>query len=197
MIRQAIVTKYVAPTNTRGGRVKATSGGGLSVTIGWDHGLDVAENHLAGAVALMKKHGWDQQNDLVQGGLKDGYAFVMVPKNRKTNPIDEDAGIHIDIGSHNQNPAPRIGAAKPGRKSQVTGEKPSMRLVQRRKKNTRPGYYPNPAPAKGLRYRVSVKIPGKAGWFAIAMFVEEDEAKKYAKKTAEHHPSWSVKVESE
>lgn len=97
------------------------------------------------------------------------------------------------------NPAKRIGTAKPRRKSQVTGEKPSMRLIQRRTKNTRKGYYPNPVSVtpSGLRYRVSVKIPGKAAWYAIAMFVEQSEAKAYAEKTAKQHASWSVKVEGE
>ncbi len=39
----------------------------------------------------------------------------------------------------------RVGTAKPTRKSQITGKAPSKRLVKRRKSNTTPGYFPNPA----------------------------------------------------
>jgi hypothetical protein len=41
--------------------------------------------------------------------------------------------------------AKRVGTAKPLRKSQITGKAPSKRLVKRRKTNTTPGYFPNPA----------------------------------------------------
>ena len=39
----------------------------------------------------------------------------------------------------------RVGTAKPTRKSQITGKAPTKRLVKRRKSNTTPGYFPNPA----------------------------------------------------
>lgn len=80
----------------------------------------------------------------------------------KRNPLDKarkayedalEAGIHIDIGSHNRarNPAKRKGTAKPRRVSQVTRKPPTKRLVARRRANTAPGYFPNPVndPAKG------------------------------------------------
>lgn len=43
-----------------------------------------------------------------------------------------------------KNPAPRIGTRKPLRRSQVTGKAPSRRLVARRRKNARKGFFPNP-----------------------------------------------------
>jgi hypothetical protein len=52
---------------------------------------------------------------------------------------------HIMEDSRASNPAPRIGTAKPKRRSQVTGKAPSKRLVARRAKNKRRGYFPNPA----------------------------------------------------
>jgi len=79
-IRQAIITKYIGPTNYRGSRVKATSGSGLYITIEWDDALSGEQNHKCAADALMTKMGWDKYSDLVQGGLDTGYAFVMVPK---------------------------------------------------------------------------------------------------------------------
>ena len=51
---QAIVTKYLGPTNNRCARVKATAQAG-SVTISWDCALDVDANHDAAAIALAVK----------------------------------------------------------------------------------------------------------------------------------------------
>ena len=51
---QAIITKYIAPTNCRGSRVKAECERG-QITIGWDHALDSAENHVAACKALRLK----------------------------------------------------------------------------------------------------------------------------------------------
>lgn len=78
---QAIITKYLPATNTRGSRVKATAASGLSITIEWDYAIDIEENHTQAAKALCKKLGWT--NELVSGGLKTGYAFVMLPKGSK------------------------------------------------------------------------------------------------------------------
>jgi len=75
--RQAIVTKYLGPTNYRGARVKATAQAG-SVTLSWDHALGIDENHDAAAMALAKKFGWDENHDLVTGGHPSGRGNVYV-----------------------------------------------------------------------------------------------------------------------
>lgn len=83
MIRQAITTKYIGPTNFKGSRVKAiwrNPSGGLTVTLNWDYALNSEENHRAAAEALMAKYGWDKKYDAYQGGLDSGYAFVLLPK---------------------------------------------------------------------------------------------------------------------
>ena len=49
---QAIEVKYLAPTNSRGSRFKATAPGG-SVTISRDYALDTNMNELAAATALL------------------------------------------------------------------------------------------------------------------------------------------------
>lgn len=56
-MRQAIETKYLGPTNSRGARVKATAQAG-SVTLSWDNSLNADENHGRAAVALADKFGW-------------------------------------------------------------------------------------------------------------------------------------------
>ena len=76
-ITQAIETRYLKPTNTKDGRIKATAWAG-SVTIGYDHALDAAENHAVAQLALRHKLGW--QGKYAQGAnvKGDGYVFVNV-----------------------------------------------------------------------------------------------------------------------
>ena len=69
---QAIQTKYVGPTNTKGARIIARYQGG-KIIVGWDYAKDVTENHLDAALALATKldwlrhtHGW------AHGTLPDG-----------------------------------------------------------------------------------------------------------------------------
>src|SRR5262250_1307976 len=73
---QAITTKYLPATNTRGGRIKATAQAG-SITIEWDHRLNLERNHAAAAKALARKLGWTGR--WMGGGLPgSGFAFVPV-----------------------------------------------------------------------------------------------------------------------
>lgn len=51
---QAIETKFLGPTNTKGSRVKAKCWL-TSVTASWDHSLNVEENHHAAIEALICK----------------------------------------------------------------------------------------------------------------------------------------------
>jgi hypothetical protein len=66
---QAIVTKFIAPTNTRGSRIKATAQAG-SITIAWDDATGIDENHRRAALALCERYEWPKR--LVCGGLPDG-----------------------------------------------------------------------------------------------------------------------------
>lgn len=74
-MRQAIVTKYLGPTNHRAARVKASAQAG-SVTVSWDHALGISENHIAAAKAFAEKYQW--VGSWVGGGLpnNEGYCFV-------------------------------------------------------------------------------------------------------------------------
>ena len=81
MIRQAIVTKWLCPTNFRGSRVKATAEAG-SVTLSWNHALNPEANHAKAAAALADKFGWT--GAWYQGATPgSGYCFVCV--DGKTN----------------------------------------------------------------------------------------------------------------
>jgi hypothetical protein len=75
---QAILTKYLGPTNTKGGRVTARwAETGRKVTEPWDYELDVRENHEAAARALVAKADLGNPR-LYAGSTKTGYAFVVV-----------------------------------------------------------------------------------------------------------------------
>ena len=74
-ITQAIHTRYMGPTNTKGGRIKATAWAG-SVTVPYDHALNVEDNHRAAARALRAKLGW--QGTYAQGGDAKGYGYYFV-----------------------------------------------------------------------------------------------------------------------
>lgn len=76
MMRQAIHTQWLGPTNFRGSRVKAKADAG-SITIGWDHALNIDQNHAAAAVALADKLGWNHR--WVGGSIHgSGYVFVAL-----------------------------------------------------------------------------------------------------------------------
>jgi hypothetical protein len=80
MTATAILTKYINPTNTRGARIKATSGSGHSITIPYPHHVSGTEAcHAEAALALCKRMDW-QFAPLIAGGLKDGFAFVFDSK---------------------------------------------------------------------------------------------------------------------
>jgi len=75
---KAIVTKYIAATNTRPSRIKASDEDGNTITIPYDHSLSHGQRYAKAAVALCEKMGWS--TNLVGGHVKDGYVFVTLPK---------------------------------------------------------------------------------------------------------------------
>lgn len=91
-IVQAIITKYVGPTNTRGSRVKATASAG-SITLAWDCSLNAERNHARAAEALANKFKWS--GNWHQGGVPNdsGYAFVCV-SDRELTPVFVTRGEH-------------------------------------------------------------------------------------------------------
>lgn len=92
---QAIETKYLGPTDTRGGRIKAECERG-SITVNCDGSSDIERQHVEAAEALVakfakedaarygtKKNPW--QRGFISGGLKNGnYAHVLLPYDPRT-----------------------------------------------------------------------------------------------------------------
>jgi predicted GIY-YIG superfamily endonuclease len=73
---QTINTKYIGVTNTKGSRIKATnSGKGASVTLGYDHALNIDGNHKKAAEALKAKLDW--QGRMIGGHTEPGMVWVF------------------------------------------------------------------------------------------------------------------------
>jgi hypothetical protein len=88
---QAIITRYVCPTNFRGSRISARCQA-KRIIVEWDHALNPEENHKAACDALCKsldascqaRYGADfcpnWTRPKVSGQLHDGsYAHVFLP----------------------------------------------------------------------------------------------------------------------
>jgi hypothetical protein len=83
-IRQAIVTKYLGPTNFRGSRIKATAAAG-SITVDWPHALNIENAHAFAACQLAEKFNWTGQ--WFGGGMPgdNGYCFVLAEDTEHSN----------------------------------------------------------------------------------------------------------------
>lgn len=68
-MRQAIVTKYLGPSDARGSRISVRAQAGRMI-VPWDYELDVEGNHDQAARAFAKKLGW--KGKLVGGALPNG-----------------------------------------------------------------------------------------------------------------------------
>ena len=78
---RAIITKYIGPTNTRAARIKATCGAG-SLTVSYDHALDLDAQCHAAAIGLCNKLGWTFAR-LHSGVLPNGnMAHILEPQRR-------------------------------------------------------------------------------------------------------------------
>jgi hypothetical protein len=78
ILRQAIITKALGPTNHLGQRVKASCDAG-SFTMAWDHALSTEGNHSKAAALLAAKLEWTFKT-MAGGGLPNngGYAYILV-----------------------------------------------------------------------------------------------------------------------
>lgn len=66
---QAIVTKYLGPTNTLPSRIRVAAQRGRKF-VNYDCGLSAQENHRAAAIETVERYGWG--GTWVCSGLPDG-----------------------------------------------------------------------------------------------------------------------------
>jgi len=90
---QAIVTKYLGPTNARSSRVKATCQAG-SMTIEWDPSLNSDRNQIAAAKKLATKFGWDGL--WLMGYLPNGNGVFVLDDDIKRNSFFVEANGTTD-----------------------------------------------------------------------------------------------------
>lgn len=89
---QAILTKYIGPTNHRGARVRAWCQAG-SIMMPWDDGLDVDGNHDRAAHRLASQFRWldSKGTRLVGGGLPDGTGNAYIVTGRLPSLVPDDS----------------------------------------------------------------------------------------------------------
>lgn len=75
---QAIETRYLGPTDTKGSRVTARCDAGR-IAVSWNYALGIEENHRAAAEALRVKLGWGEEHygKIISGSTRDGYVHIM------------------------------------------------------------------------------------------------------------------------
>lgn len=78
-MRQAITTKYVGPTDTRGSRVIASCDA-KRIIVSWSHLMNVDDNHIAAARKLASELGW---SGAWHGGSTKGSGFCFVWQDTK------------------------------------------------------------------------------------------------------------------
>jgi hypothetical protein len=82
---QAIRTRYFGPTDTRGSRIQAKAEAG-ALYVGFDHSLNIQDNHKAACDALLKKLKWrpcdaNSYTPLVGGVFNGDYYWVFTERN--------------------------------------------------------------------------------------------------------------------
>lgn len=78
---QAITTKYLPCTNTKGSRIQAKTASGIKVTISYPYELSGVDCHALAAETLARQLGWIESGTVFEhqyaaGGTQTGYVFV-------------------------------------------------------------------------------------------------------------------------
>ena len=78
---QAIRTRYIGPTNSRGSRIQAKCEA-KTIYVSYDHALNIDENHDAARQALVEAMGWDSSfyAPMVSGVFDGDHYHVFSPK---------------------------------------------------------------------------------------------------------------------
>lgn len=81
---QAIRTKYIGPSNSKGSRIQAKCEA-KTIYVSYDHALNIDENHKAACDALLSAMGWntDGYGDMVGGVFDNCHYWVFDDKRLK------------------------------------------------------------------------------------------------------------------
>jgi hypothetical protein len=75
IMSEAVITKYLAPTNTRGSRI-SVKGYGKRMIISWNYSLNAGDNHYQAALTLLKGYNNDNFRLVCEESTPKGYAFI-------------------------------------------------------------------------------------------------------------------------
>jgi hypothetical protein len=79
---QAIQTKYIGPSNTKGSRISVTAMGNKNrIYVPYDHEHDEHKMHEVAMKKFLDKYDWPK-GKWAQGGTENGYVFVHVASKR-------------------------------------------------------------------------------------------------------------------
>lgn len=104
---KAITTKYLNPSNTKSGRIKASDADGNQITIDYPHEISgVEDKHRAAALALCKKMHWTTTG-MQCGLIKDGqWAFTFPDRQGDTVTALGLLVLYITSGDHYESSNP-------------------------------------------------------------------------------------------
>lgn len=92
----AITTKYLGPTDTKGGRIVARHGPS-KISVPWDHSINAEGNHIAAAHLLKRRLGYE--DDTVAGhSLVTAYCefeTIYVHIDRRVEPVRSEALLEL------------------------------------------------------------------------------------------------------
>jgi hypothetical protein len=84
---QAIYTKYIGATNTKGSRIKAYTHAGLSAYVSYPHEFDGQQAHYQAVKELARKHKLTWPIDrMTWGDSADGKGYVFCFADSKVEP---------------------------------------------------------------------------------------------------------------
>ena len=87
---KAIITEFVAATDTKGTYCRAYDESGFSHTITWNSSLDYFNNHKNACIAFIKQIGWPLDIPLYGGHIKHGMVWVFEDEELKINLKEEE-----------------------------------------------------------------------------------------------------------
>ncbi len=130
---------------------------------------------------------YDVRGKVVQGCVDDFHTGHLVTPSESSfwhnRPAAKKIRAALKRGQsgkgYKTNPRPRIGKKKPLRASSATGRAPSKRLISRRKRNAKKGYFPNP---RKPSYVVEVFPFAKGKWQFIERHATATAAMKRARQ---------------
>lgn len=79
---QAIITRYLPPSDHKGTRISASCKGGR-VVLPYNYELDDTLNHFYAAMQLSRKMGWADEYTLASGTLPNGDTCHVLCANRR------------------------------------------------------------------------------------------------------------------